>query len=312
MCALAVCAAGCSPVDDPTGVVEQGLRVCPKGATTKGVDVSHYQGTINWANVHAAGIGFAFMKATENVDFVDPTYATNWAAAGQNGVVRGAYHFFRPAVDAVAQADYFLQHAGAPAAGDLPLTLDLEVTDGLGGAAVAQAALAFLARVEEQTGRTPIVYTSPSFFTSTLGSPSGFERYVLWIANWGVTCPNVPAPAWNDWVFWQDADNGTVNGIPGAVDTDVFNGSLSDLQKFANPVAPDMAQPVDAAVAPDAGSDDAGPPIGQAKGGCGCDVGAAGGATATWPATIVALAFALALARRRALAFAFARRGRRA
>ncbi len=231
---LLVCAGcvGAAPigVDDVTS----GLSVCAKGSVVKGVDVSHYDGTIDWAAVHGAGIDFAFMKATETTNFVDPQFATNWKNAGANGVIRGAYHFFRASADATAQADYFVQQAGVPAAGDLPLTLDLETLDGVAPATVATDALTFLARVQEKSGRTPIVYTSASFLSS-IGNPAGFGAYTLWVANWQVSCPSIPSPPWSDWTFWQNSSTGTVAGISGsAVDLDQFNGTLGDLQVFVN------------------------------------------------------------------------------
>lgn len=224
------CVGGAVQVDD----VESGLSVCAKGPVVKGVDVSHYDGTIDWAAVHGAGVAFAFMKATESTNFVDPQFATNWKGAGANGVIRGAYHFFRASADATAQADFFVQSAGVPAAGDLPLTIDLETLDGVAAATVAQDALTFLARVQQKSGRTPIVYTSASFLAS-IGSPAGFGAYTLWVANWQVTCPKLPSPPWSDWTFWQDSSTGMVAGIPStAVDTDQFNGTLGDLQVFVN------------------------------------------------------------------------------
>jgi lysozyme len=216
------------------GESASGLSVCPKGPIVKGVDVSHYDGTIDWAAAHNAGVAFAFMKATESTSFVDPQFAANWKAAGSNGVIRGAYHFFRPAVDATAQADYFVQNAGIPGDGDLPLTIDLEVTDSVAASTVASGALTFLARVQQKTGRTPIVYTSASFLSS-IGSPAGFNAYTLWVANWQVSCPKIPNPPWSDWTFWQDSSTGTIAGIPaGMVDTDQFNGTLGDLQGFVH------------------------------------------------------------------------------
>jgi lysozyme len=233
--ALLLATVGCvgrSGID--IGESASGLSVCAKGTVTKGVDVSHYDGTIDWAAAHGAGVAFAFMKATENTNFVDPQFATNWKGAGANGVIRGAYHFFRPAADATAQADYFVKTAGIPGPGDLPLTIDLEVTDSVAAATVASGALTFLARVEQLTGKKPIVYTSASFLSS-IGSPAGFAAYTLWVANWQVSCPKVPSPPWSDWTFWQDSSTATVAGIPATmVDSDQFNGTLSDLQIFVN------------------------------------------------------------------------------
>ena len=136
--ALVLSAAGCVGGID-VGESSSGLSVCAKGAVVKGVDVSHYDGTIDWKAAHGGGIDFAIIKATENINFIDPDFATNWKNAGDNGVIRGAYHFFRPEVDATAQADYFIQNAGVPAAGDLPPTIDLEVTDNVAAATVASA-----------------------------------------------------------------------------------------------------------------------------------------------------------------------------
>ena len=111
------------------GESESGLAVCAKGPVVKGVDVSHYDGTIDWAAANKAGIAFAFMKSTEGTGFVDPQFAANWKGAGDAGVIRGAYHFFRPATDATAQADFFVQTTGVPGKGDPPPTIDLEATD---------------------------------------------------------------------------------------------------------------------------------------------------------------------------------------
>jgi lysozyme len=205
--------------------------VCAKGAVVQGVDVSHYDGAIDWGKVKAAGISFAIIKATENTNFIDPEFAANWKFAGLNGIIRGGYHFLRPEVDPVAQADYFLATLGPSLPGDLPPSLDLEVTDGLSGAAVAQSALAFVARLQEKTGRTPIIYTSASFMSS-IGNPVGFDPYVLWVAHWTNMCPNLP-PEWMGWSVWQNSSTGSVDGIPSMVDVDQFNGTLADLQKFA-------------------------------------------------------------------------------
>jgi lysozyme len=246
---------------------EEGLSVCAKGTVTPGVDVSHYDGTIDWAKAKAAGIAFAFMKATESTGFVDPTFATNWKDAGAQGIIRGPYHFFRASVDGVQQADYFLQNAGSPGAGDFPLALDLETLDSQPAATVAQRALDFLQHIEAKTGRTPVVYTSASFLSS-IGSPAGFQPYTLWVANWQVSCPKVPSPPWNDWVIWQHSSTGTVPGIAGMVDLDEFNGTPDDLKMLVgNPATPGT----DGGVQPaeDAGAGDDG---GVGGGGSGGDV----------------------------------------
>jgi lysozyme len=205
------------------------MTVCGQD-TVHGMDVSHYDGTISWSTAKAAGIDFAFVKATESTTYVDPTFATNWSEMKAAGVVRGAYHFFRANADPVAQANHVVKVVGPLEPGDLPIVLDLETADGQDGATIASAATTFLESVSAASGRLPIVYVSPGFINGTVGNPSAFAKYTLWVANWGVSCPNVPAP-WNDWAFWQHTDQGTVNGVPAsAVDLNTFNGTLAQLQ----------------------------------------------------------------------------------
>ena len=237
-----------------------------------GIDVSHYDGTIDWAKVKASGIDFAFMKATEGTTFVDPDLAANWKGAGDAGVIRGAYHFLRPADDAVAQADFFVATAGVPGKGDLPLALDLETTDNMPNATVASVTAAFLARVQEQTGRAPVVYTSARFWGTFAGPSTGYDQYALWDAQWTTACPSLP-PAWVNWTFWQNAATGTVPGISGTmnVDLDQFNGSLAALQGWVDGSDADGGSDggaVDGGAGSDGGGADGGATIDAHHGGC--------------------------------------------
>src|ERR1700730_17095158 len=108
--------AGCVGQLD-VGEATSDVKVCAKGTVVKGVDVSHYDGTIDWVAAHGAGIDFAFMKATESTGFPAPTFPANWKNAIAAGVIPGAYHFFRGNVDPTAQADFFVQTAGIPPKG---------------------------------------------------------------------------------------------------------------------------------------------------------------------------------------------------
>src|SRR5579863_6983254 len=197
--------AGCVP--GLRSVDEAGM-VCPIGPTVKGVDVSHYDGAIDWGMVKGAGIDFAVIKATEGLSVTDPEFAPNFKLAGQNGIIRGGYHFLHPMDDAVMQADYFLSVLGPSLPGDLPPSIDLEVTDGLSNAAVAASALAFAQRIVEKTGRTPIIYTSMSFMSSIADPTGSWNDYSLWVASRGVPCPNMP-PEWTQWAIWQTTFGGT-------------------------------------------------------------------------------------------------------
>jgi lysozyme len=245
------------------------------------MDVSHYDGTIDWTKAHTAGIDFAFVKATEGTTFTDPMFATNWAAMKAAGVVRGAYHFFHSNMDPVAQADFVTTTVGTLEPGDLPIVIDLEVTDGNSEATVASTAKTFLDAVTKSTGITAMIYTSPSF----LSDFSTFAGNPLWVANWGVMCPDVPSP-WSTWTFWQNSSTGTVSGVSGAsaVDLDYFNGTPAQLTALgvggstdastdAGAPPPDAAttadsggSPKDSGTAPpaDAGSRDAGAASGDA------------------------------------------------
>ena len=199
-------------------------------AYVEGIDVSHWQGTIDWAAVAAAGKRFAYLKASDSFDFVDATYATNRAQAKANGLLVGAYHFARPdatAGDAVAEADHFVDTA-TPASGELLPVLDLEVTGGLAATDLQAWVKAFMQRVYDRTGLRAAIYTSPSFWSSKMGNTGWFAAngYVtLWIAHWtSGPAPTLPASNWGGrgWSFWQYTSDGTVPGIAGRVDLDRY------------------------------------------------------------------------------------------
>ena len=201
------------------------LTSCATGTTLRGVDVSSYQGSINWATVKAHGISFGFAKATEGLTIADSTFHANWSGMKAAGVVRGAYHFFHPNESATAQADFVLKTVGTLEAGDLPIVLDFEVLDGVSEATAVADALTFLKTVSSASGKTAILYMSSGFLG---GSYPALDAYTLWVANYGVSCPHMP-PGRSSWAFWQDSESGSVTGISGGTDTDYFNGSLSAL-----------------------------------------------------------------------------------
>jgi lysozyme len=220
---------GCGYAEEPVGHAEEAVKVCAGPTTLAGIDASHWQGSIDWAQVKGSGRTFAVVKATEGTTYVDTEFAANWAGMKQQGVVRSAYHFFHANLDPIAQADHFLQVIGPLEVGDLPPMLDVELADGQTGATITSTAIQWLDYVAMKTGIKPIFHSYPSFVTGTMGSPAGLEKHgLLWIANWGVQCPEVPAP-FTAWQFWQTSDMGAVPGISGVVDLDVFNGTLADL-----------------------------------------------------------------------------------
>jgi lysozyme len=204
------------------------------GPRAKGIDVSRWQGTIDWARVKGDGIDFAIARVSDGVNTRDATFAPNWAGMRAQGLVRGVYQFFRPSQDAAQQADLLVDAVkaiGGFQAGDLPPVLDLETRDGVSAAQVISRMDAWIARIVQRTGLHPLIYTSPSFW-GALGAPSHGDECDLWIAHWGVSSPTIPS-GWRAFMVWQTSDNGTVAGISGAVDTDVFNGSVADLRAYA-------------------------------------------------------------------------------
>jgi lysozyme len=237
--------AGCADSPPDIDSAQEDVVTCAAGSTIKGVDVSHFDGTVDWGAARRDGITFAIIKATEGTSFADNHFAANWTNTKANGIVHGAYHFFRPESDPVAQADFFVRIAGSPKSGDLPPVIDLEVTDGLTAAQVAAGARTFLQRVQQRTGRVPMIYTSVRVFNGLLGTPSGFNPYFLWVANWNVRCPNIPNPPWKRWTFWQSSATGTVAGFSDPVDVDSFNGTSADLMAFVkSPSGPsELASP---------------------------------------------------------------------
>jgi len=195
------------------------------GLPARGVDVSHYQGSVDWKAVEEAGVGFAFLKATEGTSFVDHTFRRHWAALGETRILRGAYHRFKPTRDAAAQAEHFLNVVQLRE-GDLPPVLDVEATDGVSDARLIAGVRTWLRTVERHTGVRPIVYTKPGFRRAHLGT--ALDDYPLWIAEYGVESPSHPR-----WTFWQHSEQGRVPGIQKIVDLDRFNGTRGELRQLA-------------------------------------------------------------------------------
>jgi lysozyme len=209
--------------------------VCPGPSTQPGVDVSSFDGTVNWPQVAAAGYKFGIARVSDGSSVIDPQFAANWAGMSAAGMIRGAYHTFEPAQDPVAQANLVISKVGVLKAGDLPVTADMEVTGGQSAAVIVANLQTWVSRVQAGTGKAPMIYTSTAFWSS-LGEPTAFSNLALWVAQFSVTCPTLPTP-WSNWVFWQNSASGSVPGITGSVDVDEFNGNLAALQAFAAPVA---------------------------------------------------------------------------
>lgn len=207
------------------------LATCTEyNATVSGIDVSKYQGVVDWPAVQKAGVSFAFIRVSDGLDSLDEHFAKNWTGAHAAGLLRGAYQYFRPSEDAAAQAALFLQAVRRLRPGDLPPVLDVETLDDLPAKDVVQQIRTWLSYVAKRTGRTPILYTNSSTWTA-LGAPD-LGAYLLWMARWEAQCPP-PLSGFARWHFWQYDSDGRVDGIAGAVDLDWFNGTLEDLRLLA-------------------------------------------------------------------------------
>jgi lysozyme len=220
-------------------LVAAGALCAPAGAATyaKGLDVSHWQGPIDWLQVAGAGHTFVFAKATEGTTITDLTYAINRAGAQGVGMKLGAYHFGRPGgstdaartANAIAQADHFVDIAQTTG-GDLPPVLDLETKGGLAQPALLTWTRAWLDEVTARTGVRPLVYTSPSFWKTALADSPAIAGTgtKLWVAHWTANAsPLVPGSNWGGtgWSFWQWTDCSKVPGIAHCVDGDRVNGA---------------------------------------------------------------------------------------
>ena len=206
----------------------KGYGVCiPHGYKVHGIDISHYQGNVNWKMLEQTRQGqfpiqFIFMKATEGGDYPDKRFVANFDSAKAHGFIRGAYHFYNPKTDPNKQADFFINSVKLEP-GDLPPVLDIEKKSKDIGKLQADLKL-WLRRIENHYGVKPIIYASYKFKTKYLND-SVFNSYPYWIAHYYVDSVQYKG----DWKFWQHTDVGTLPGIEEQVDLNIFNGGLEGL-----------------------------------------------------------------------------------
>ena len=189
-----------------------------------GIDVSHHQSYVDWTMIAAQDIDFAFIKATEGHTFVDTLYCHNWDALQRERILRGAYHFFRPTLDAAIQAQNFISSVLLQP-GDLPPVIDAEVLDEASSAQLRSQLRIWVDLVTAHYGTPPILYTNVNFYNDHLAGH--FDELPLWLARY-----HGDAPVTSDdraWQFWQYGNRGQLHGVDGDVDFNVFSGSYSQL-----------------------------------------------------------------------------------
>jgi GH25 family lysozyme M1 (1,4-beta-N-acetylmuramidase) len=232
-------------------VLTAGVGQAQAGTKAIGVDVSRFQGAIAWPSVAASGIDFAFVQASRGSGSdctvkpaqcgPDPYFAANRLAAESVGIRVGAYHrafatgstAAAARADALAEANVFIAQVGSLQHGELVPVLDAETPfTGMTSASLRTWIRVFVKRVTKKLGRKPMIYTNASSWSAT-GNTTEFARarYPLWVAEWGVSRPTVPAANWGGrgyWV-WQYTSSGSVSGISGRVDMDRLGKRLGKI-----------------------------------------------------------------------------------
>lgn len=202
----------------------------------QGVDVSHYQGEIQWERLREQGIDFAFIKATEGSSFVDTRFAANWEEARAAGLYAGAYHFFSFDSPASSQAEHFIATVGS-LSGALPPAVDVEYYgDKAKNPPEKQQVVSQLRKLlyalEEEYGVKPVIYTTYTSYDQYIRGE--FEEYPLWIRN----IYYVPVGTGRNWTFWQYCDTGMLQGTSGKekyVDLNVFREGQKELEELLIP-----------------------------------------------------------------------------
>ncbi|MFD2719008.1 glycoside hydrolase family 25 protein [Hymenobacter monticola] len=202
------------------------------GYSVHGIDVSAYQGRIDWPEVARHNVRFAFIKASEGATMRDARFARNWREARKAGVLCGAYHYFQPNRDGQIQADLFARTVPL-APGDLPPVLDVEAPNFHDVAVLRREVARWLRLIEAHYGVRPILYSNHSFYKRHLAGH--FDDYPLWLAHYEVERPAMPR---SKWIIWQHSDEAYVPGIRGVVDFNVFQGNFEALKALRVPPAP--------------------------------------------------------------------------
>jgi lysozyme len=221
------------------------------GTRAIGIDVSRFQGAIVWPSVAGAGVRFAFVQASRGSGTdctvkpaqcgADPYFATNRLAAETAGIRVGAYHraFATGATtadaraDSIAEADVFLASVGSLQSGELVPVLDVETPfTGMTSTTLRTWVRVWVKRVSKRLGRKPMIYTNATSWSAT-GNTKEFAKakYPLWVAEWGVSSPTVPASNWgrHGYSVWQYTSSGSVPGISGDVDMDRLGKGLAKI-----------------------------------------------------------------------------------
>lgn len=189
-----------------------------------GFDVSEYQKKINWNNLgkieDTFALDFVFIRATAGRDKRDKQFKRNWKQAKKNGIIRGAYHYYRPNENSIQQANNFIKTVTIEA-GDLPPVLDIEKLPRKQSLDSLKVGLRrWLTKVEKHYNVKPIIYSGESYYTDFLKKE--FSEYPFWIANYNFWKKRPD----KHWLIWQFTEKAQIDGIEGLVDVNLFNGDF--------------------------------------------------------------------------------------
>lgn len=207
----------------------------------RGIDVSQWQGYIDYKRVREAGVEVVYIKSSEGTDFKDPYFEINYENAKNNGLKVGFYHFLTATntFEAEEEAKFFASMISGKQV-DCKLAMDFEVFDGISREEINRVSKAFLEKVEEFTGKGMVIYSDLSNARNTFDKELT-DRYPLWLAYYGNTeeLRNINTN-WNTWIGVQYTDRGRINGIDGFVDRDkytkeIFLDDTSPLPKVESP-----------------------------------------------------------------------------
>ncbi|YBV95116.1 glycosyl hydrolase (plasmid) [Phyllobacteriaceae bacterium JZ32] len=208
-------------------------RVSPKSLPVHGVDVSRWQGEIDWKRLRSQGANFVYIKATDGGDHLDPMFKKNWREAGEAGLHRGAYHFFYWCRTAGEQADWFIRNVPR-VPGSLPPVIDVEwngesrCKQNLPRKKVLEKMQVFMDKLERHYGQRPIIYTAPDFYRDNLKGE--FLDYPFWLRSVAAH-PSKVYPG-RKWVFWQYSGSGLSHGVDGRIDLNAFHGSVDEWHRW--------------------------------------------------------------------------------
>jgi len=208
--------------------------ITPHHHKIHGIDVSKWNGDIEWNKVRGSGVSFVFIKATEGGDMLDPRFHSYWKGARAAGVAHAPYHFYYFCSTADAQADWFIRNVPKEAV-HLPPVLDVEwnptsptCTTRPPAATVRAEMKRFMDRIQAHYGKRPVIYTSVDFHRDNL--VGAFKDYHFWVRSVAAH-PKEIYPG-RQWAFWQYTSTGVIPGISGGTDINVFAGDDRSWKKW--------------------------------------------------------------------------------